>query len=356
LLSLSPVVWVGKISYGLYLWHWPLFAALNAERTGLTGVALFAVRIAVTVAVATASYYLVELPIRRGAGLRLVPVAATAAATAIAATAAVVVVAGTPPAPKPVWVVGASQERDTSAAMAPVGPPPVTRPGRAAGPPRVAILGDSVAWTLGEYLVPVHSELGITNRAIQGCGIARLPDIRFHDAPKSPFAGCDQWDERWRKSVEDDDPDVAVILLGRWEVLDRNMNGRFLHVGDPDFDAYITGELKLAISIASAKGARVALMTAPYTHPEERPDGTLYSEDNPERVEAWNHLLSREVATNPAHPTILDLKQVICPAGEFTWSVGDVRVRSDGLHLTPEGVQQVIAPWLLPRLHQLATA
>jgi hypothetical protein len=147
-----------------------------------------------------------------------------------------------------------------------------------------------------------------------------------------------------------------VILLGRWEVLDRNMNGRFLHVGDPDFDAYITGELKLAISIASAKGARVALMTAPYTHPEERPDGTLYSEDNPERVEAWNHLLSREVATNPAHPTILDLKQVICPAGEFTWSVGDVRVRSDGLHLTPEGVQQVIAPWLLPRLHQLATA
>jgi hypothetical protein len=73
-------------------------------------------------------------------------------------------------------------------------------------------------------------------------------------------------------------------------------------------------------------------------------------------VDNWNHLLAREAATNPAHPTILDLNRVVCPGGEFTWSVGGIRVRSDGLHFTPEGVQQVIAPWLLPRLNQLATS
>jgi peptidoglycan/LPS O-acetylase OafA/YrhL len=364
LLSLGPVVWVGRISYGLYLWHWPLFAAFNAQRTGLTGVALFVLRIAVTVAVAAASYHLVELPIRRGRGLRLAPAAAAAVATAVTATAAVVVVASIVPVPPPRWGSVSQAEGATgplsntaSPPSRPATPPPIARPGRApGGEPRIAIFGDSVAWTLGEYLLPLRGALSITNRAVQGCGIARLPDLRYLDSPHTNYPGCEQWDERWGRDVSGDDPDVSVILLDRWELMDRNINGRYLHVGDPDYDGYVTGELKLAISIASAKGARVALLTAPYTHRDERPDGTLYPEDTPERVDNWNHLLAREAATNPAHPTILDLNRVVCPGGEFTWSVGGIRVRSDGLHFTPEGVQQVIAPWLLPRLNQLATS
>ena len=54
------------ISYGLYLWHWPVYLTLTGTRTGLAGNALLFARIAVTFAFATASYYLVERPIRRG--------------------------------------------------------------------------------------------------------------------------------------------------------------------------------------------------------------------------------------------------------------------------------------------------
>ena len=53
------------------------------------------------------------------------------------------------------------------------------------------------------------------------------------------------------------------------------------------------------------------------------------------------------------HPAVLDLNRVLCPSGAFAWTVGGVRVRSDGLHITPDGVRAVVAPWLSP---QLATA
>ncbi|NJC84025.1 acyltransferase, partial [Planosporangium mesophilum] len=284
-------------------------------------------------------------------------VAAAAGLSAAAMTVGVVVVAGAVPAPTPVWVATAQPSNPAQPANPPTtGPPPISRPGRLPGDePRIAVFGDSVAWSLGEYLLPVRGGLGVTNRGVQGCGIARLPDVRYLDSPHTNYPGCDHWDDRWRRDVDTDDPDVAVILLDRWELMDRRINGRYQHLSDPDYDAYVTGELRLAISVVAARGARVALLTAPYTHRDERPDGTLYPEDTPERVDAWNRLLAREAVADAAHPTVLDLNRVVCPDGAFAWSVGGLRVRSDGLHFTPEGVRQVIAPWLLPRLNRLAT-
>src|SRR5262249_37039748 len=88
LLSLRAVRWIGVISYGLYLWHWPVYLALSPGRTGLDGPALLSVRLTCTVAVATASYYFVERPIRRGAlrgwrGRVLTPPAALRVAAAV---------------------------------------------------------------------------------------------------------------------------------------------------------------------------------------------------------------------------------------------------------------------------------
>ncbi len=55
------------LSYGLYLWHWPVYVVLSPERTGLDGLTLLGVRIAVSVAFAYTSYRLVEDPVRHRA-------------------------------------------------------------------------------------------------------------------------------------------------------------------------------------------------------------------------------------------------------------------------------------------------
>ena len=69
-LSVAPLRYVGRISYGMYLWHFPLFIYIDNARTGLTGYPLFTVRVAVTLVVATASFYVIERPIRQGNLLR----------------------------------------------------------------------------------------------------------------------------------------------------------------------------------------------------------------------------------------------------------------------------------------------
>ena len=360
-LALPPLVWLGRISYGLYLWHWPLFQFVTAERTGLSGPALLGMRCGLTVAVATVSFYAIEQPIRRGRWMRrlprLAPVAAVVLAiAAVAATVSVATVAQPTSSVVAAPPVVIAAPHTSAAAPSPGRTPPMRRAGRAPGnQPRVTFFGDSVSWTLGTYL-PAHPGLTTTVRAVQGCGIATLPDILEEGTPHTNYDYCPAWPTIWRKGLAADDPDVSVVLLDRWELMDRRLNGTYQHVGQPDFDTYLGSLLDQAVQIVGSRGARVVLLTAPYTHRSERPDGGLYGEDQPARVDAWNALLRTEAAEHPDNVTVLDLNKVICPGGTFTWSINGMRVRSDGLHFTPAAVQRIIAPWLLPQLAALATS
>jgi len=55
---------LGRVSYGLYLFHWPLFLVLTPERVGFGGVGLFVVRVIASLAAALVSYRIIEQPIR----------------------------------------------------------------------------------------------------------------------------------------------------------------------------------------------------------------------------------------------------------------------------------------------------
>jgi len=68
MLSWAPLVWIGKRSYSIYLWHWPIFMVTRpGQDISLDGLPLFLLRTTLTLAAAELSYRYVEQPVRHGA-------------------------------------------------------------------------------------------------------------------------------------------------------------------------------------------------------------------------------------------------------------------------------------------------
>ena len=66
-LAQQPLRWIGERSYGIYLWHWPIFMITRpGQDISLTGSANLTLRVALTLAAAELSYRFVEEPIRHG--------------------------------------------------------------------------------------------------------------------------------------------------------------------------------------------------------------------------------------------------------------------------------------------------
>jgi peptidoglycan/LPS O-acetylase OafA/YrhL len=68
LLGHRPLRWIGERSYGIYLWHWPVYMVTRPQLdVPFDGIPLLALRLVATVLLADLSYRYVEMPIRRGA-------------------------------------------------------------------------------------------------------------------------------------------------------------------------------------------------------------------------------------------------------------------------------------------------
>jgi peptidoglycan/LPS O-acetylase OafA/YrhL len=346
-LSLPPLTYIGRISYGLYLYHWPLFLALDHAHTGLSGLALLSVRLSSTFAVAVASFHLVEEPVRKGRLARRWSALAMALGGAV--LSAVVIVAATVPvasAAVPVATtkgagLSPAEHRALAAASA-----------FSSDPVRALWLGDSLAATAYSGLrVDSVQRYGVKlyEGAVLGFTLTLTPS-RLGGVVSQCVQGidCGSWQEIWSKDVAEAHPEVVGVLFGRFELADNFYDGRWMHVGQPVWDDHIEGLLQQAVAILTAGGAHVVLYTFPYIDPPvEQANGSPFPENEPSRVDAWNGLLRQVAADHPATVTLVDLNRILDPDGHFTDTVGGVGVRwaDDGIHITYAG-----GVWLQPRL------
>lgn len=333
-LSLRPLVFVGRISYGLYLYHWPLFLVIDNAHTGLSGAALLWARLAATFAVATASWVLVETPIRR----QRLPVAVVAPAAGLLTglvVGAVLVATSIPASP-------AVPPRSSGAL------PPAERAlltdahAFSTRPIRFLVLGDSVALTLGMGLaVDTVKTYGVReyDDATIGCDLDPTLEVHLSGQVGPATPGCKDWQALWAGDVARTRPDVVGILLGRWEVADHLYDGQWTHIGEPLWDDHLASELAQAVRIVSARGARVVLFTMPYVDPPiESAAGVPFSENEPARVRAYNALVRRVAARHAPTTSVIDLNRLLDPDGVYTPTVDGVTVRTtDGIHISVDG-------------------
>jgi peptidoglycan/LPS O-acetylase OafA/YrhL len=349
LLSLRPVRWIGLISYGLYLWHWPVYVLLSRGRTGLDGPALLACRVACTVVAATVSYYLVELPIRRGAlrGWRirtLTPAAALGVAAAFVAVTASIPTTGLAPE------VANAKVGSAPALASPPSTPPTP------GVVRGVLIGDSVAFTLGAGFERAEPPtLDITNASVLGCGVIR-GDAYIGSRWHPNAAACERWSDSWPEVIQRRQAQIAVAFWGAWDMFDRRVGGQVLRWGTPELDRFLTGELDRALAVLESAVSRVVLLTAPYFEPPDlatRVDRyqSLFERD---RVDHWNELLRAVAQAHSDSVTVVDLHAYLNPNGEFVNAIAGVDpVRSDGIHFSPQGAD-VVARWLSPKFVRIA--
>ena len=335
LLAWRPLVAAGVVSYGLYLWHWPIFVWFDEARVGWSGPPLLALQLALTIAAAVASYRFVELPVRQGAFAARPALAAAGALVAVGSLVAFVVVV---PDPDP-------GGRTASASISTLGPFPAA-PGSGtvvtpADPPRVLIAGDSVGATVADGVLPHQAEFGIEARsvAVAGCGVARdNPQVRDGSGREIDETNCLGTTSTWASEVEAWRPDAVLIVLGWPGQTERFVEGEWRRPCDPVFDRWYADEVAAAIDATGRTESHVAIATAPYYRP---PSAAV---DSDASTDCLNRTY-REVATARPSVAVIDLADQICPGGACAVERDGVVLRPDGLHFTgPSSV------WIADRL------
>jgi hypothetical protein len=129
---------------------------------------------------------------------------------------------------------------------------------------------------------------------------------------------------------------VVVALAGRWELDDRLIDGHWLHIGDPVFDADLRASMQQAVQVATSTGALMVFMTSPCFDSGEQNNGLPWPEDSDSRLAAYNTMVHQVAAEHPSTVQVFDLDALLCPSGTFTTYFDGIQIRDgDGVHIVP---------------------
>lgn len=330
-LSARPFVEAGIISYGLYLWHWPIYVWLNSDRVGVSGWPLLAIRLAVTLAVALLSYRFVEKPIRYGAFSAKTLRWFTPCAAALLVGLAVISTRGAEASP----IKQKTIKQEAADALKKT----IDHPGAT----RVMIVGNSVGWYLSDQgFTPLDNDFNMVtfNAALPGC---HFPTVLKERGPELGD-GIDAFDctAKWPNAVEQFDPDIVVLLLGASHVGGNRGDG-WRKPCDALYKDWASQGLADAERVLTSQGARLVITTNAYS--------PLYGY-TPEVIpltKCQNATFKRYAKQHP-EVGLIDLADRVCPEYNDCQAVErGVRLRPDYLHYTGDGAL-LITRWMIPQL------
>ena len=365
-LSWGPAVGLGRISYGVYLWHWPLVVAIdvNAGMAPREQVIRQLLRGGITLLAAIGSYFWLEKPVLRSRRVLRLPgrVAAAAAlgsALVVAATIPATALPGTlaqqlqlssdRPCPGETagrlqactWPLGADQSQK------PVG---------------VAVLGDSTARGLAPGLNDWadRTHLRWLQAAWRGCsatGLLTLSAVGGTVPPEAQVCTA-QAPALIRQALATYRPPVVLIADSAVHRQPLRVNGQTLEAGHPEHGAALEAGYLAVVDQVAAYGGRVVFVELP---PPGETVGSTVAAGRPAarakppvdgggpHMEAFNAVLHAVVTARPGTASTVSVTDVLCPEGRCLPIRDGTLMRSDGIHYTVQFSRQLV-PILLQRI------
>jgi hypothetical protein len=371
LLSIPPIRGIGVISYGMYLWHFPLFVWLDAASTGVSGTPLLLVRVAVTVVISIASFYVIERPVRQRRVPNwlvrpLAPMAVGAAVVALVAASSVEApalgAATVLPAPKTTaWLAGTGRPcsvtlRDTQEyGLSPLSPTQAAKDEpdwlvahrlgwhgssrltfHVCPPKRVLLIGDSIAFTLGVGFMESEQRYGleVANASILGCAFNIKGNLNSRGNWEAQYPGCPTALNQWAHEEHALRADGVIVELGYRDEFDWRWNGHDVHLGQPTYDAYLRERIKRYVDVLGRDGTPILFLSVPWADPAPLPDGSPAPAGSAARHAQINSMLTAIAAQSSGTVQVLNIDTPVGAASGFQARVNGKLCRFDGVHFT----------------------
>ncbi|MDA0299555.1 MAG: acyltransferase family protein [Actinobacteria bacterium] len=371
LIAARPLAHLGRMSYGLYLWHWPVFIAIDALWPTGNGAQLVMTKLVACYVVAVMSFMCVERPMRRRCSAR----PAAAVALVIAGLVLVVVVllvvptespreedgriAAVPTMTSPV-VDDANERSDNSQVVQTTDPTaapalrvPTTSTLTTVAPSTtiptknlsLLILGDSIWLELAAWNKerPLMSGWSVSADTRVGCGT-------LSDDSRD---GCDGRLDSWVESVQSDDPSVVLIGLSHWDSYDVEINGENIAYGTQRYEEVLRESWSENVAVAQANGASVVIAGVPCFNLDDDPTGfDLDARVSAERTADLNQAGQAFVESLGGEVSWIDMRELTCPSGTYEPTIDGLELHRDGIHYSDEA-KPLVLQWLGQRLDDL---
>jgi hypothetical protein len=212
------------------------------------------------------------------------------------------------------------------------------------GPRRVVLVGDSQAESI--YLNQpkgLENSMVLSDGSINGCGIFDRGEVV---SPQTNFSmsvtHCDGWEERWVASAKKADAQIALVVIGAWEVLTLKTPERYYSFNSPEADALFLSQLQKGINALSREGIKVALLEVPCMRPrnvEGQGTRALPERRSDDRTKHLSELLRYSARSNPSSTVFIEGPNEWCESPEIA---SDIAYRWDGVHVWKKGANLIL--------------
>ncbi|MGV8844861.1 acyltransferase family protein [Tessaracoccus sp.] len=337
-LGWEPIAYLGRISYGLYLWHWPLAIWIIGEREGFSWIRALAV-VMLTVAAAAVSYHLVEMPVRTWKWFTAKRSAVLAVALLASMLVAVSFGGGTPLSP-------------TLQKL---------RPGATLNSSIVLMVGDSVPQRFNPELEGAAAARGlkIASATAGGCAPSGI-DIPLTRG--EPDVVCSTVLDFQTQALEQFNPGT-IVWWSRYELADMRVDGSIIGPESELFWEITEDNLRLTADRLQSDGAtlvmvatdRIGLGVFEKCTPEDCHPFLDRLAHHDEYRTRWNAMVQAFAAEND-RVAVISVDDLYCTddAVPCNDEHGGVVSRADGSHFSDEKLMPDIAEAIMNRIVEAA--